>query len=59
MNSYQVLLAIIFYLLFKTDCKIAPHIFSPENTAFYQCIKTSGYDWITSYIPSDSKQLAP
>ncbi len=37
---------IILVMSLKINCEISPYIYRPQSTAYYQCVKAAGYEWI-------------
>lgn len=36
---------------------VIPHEYSPRSTAFFQCIRSSGYNQLTTWINSDEEGM--
>ena len=51
------LFILILVAILQINCKDAPYVFQPHTTAFFKCLKTAGYDWITMYIKADSNKI--
>ena len=57
MSAISYLITVCFITI-GISCNSSPYIFSNHNTAFYQCLKGTGYDWVTIYIKSDSNAMS-
>ena len=58
MKGKQILFAIVL-VIGIVNCKIGVHLDQPQATSFFKCLKIAGFDWITMFIDSNSKGVAP